>query len=131
MLDSFLLPANTIVTTKGDSEPLDVSGSVHRVFLLTLTVASAIEQEAIDVFVHTSADGATWDPKVVGGMEQKFYAGEYPLLVDLSQKLEAKFVRVHWDVYRWGRGGTGARFEIGLRLREVPREALLASSVAG
>jgi hypothetical protein len=56
-------------------------------------------------------------------MEQKFYPGEYPLLIDLT-KPEAKFVRAHWDVYRWGRGGATPQFEIGLRLREVSQEAL-------
>ncbi len=132
MLDAFLLPANTVVTAKGDSEALDVSVAASRVFLLTLTVVSVVEQEAIDVFVYTSVDGTTWETKAVAGMEQKFYPGDYPLLVDLSDKPEAKFVRAHWDVYRWGRGGTGARFEIGLRLREVSQDALLeaASSAA-
>ncbi len=57
-------------------------------------------------------------------MEQKFYPGEYPLMVDLSEKPDAKFVRVHWDVYRWGRGGTNPSFEISIRLREVSQEAL-------
>ena len=86
MLDAFLLPANTVVTAKGDSEALDISGAASRIFLLTLTVDSVVEQEAIDVFVYTSADGAAWEAKAVAGMEQKFYVGEYPLLVDLSDK---------------------------------------------
>lgn len=124
MLDAFLVPANTVVTAKGDSETLDISGATSRVFLLTLSVASVVEQEAIDVFVYTSVDGATWEAKAVAGMEQKFYPGEYPLLVDLSEKLDAKFVRVHWDVYRWGRGSTAPQFEISIRLREVSQEAL-------
>jgi hypothetical protein len=124
MLDTFLLTANTVVTAKGDSEALDLSGAASRVFLLTLTVTSVVEQEAIDVFLYTSCDGTAWETKAVAGMEQKFYAGDYPLLVDLSNQPEAKFVRAHWDVYRWGRGGTGARFEIGIRLREVSQEAL-------
>ena len=68
---------------KGDSEALDISAAASRVFLLTLSIASVVEQEAIDVFVYTSVDGTTWDAKPVAGMEQKFYPGEYPLLVDL------------------------------------------------
>jgi hypothetical protein len=124
MLDSFLVPANTIVTAKGDSEALDISGAANRVFLLTLAIQHMIEQEGIDVLVYTSADGTTWDAKAIAGLEQKFYVGEYPLLIDLSEKPEAKFVRVHWEVYRWGRGGTGPQFEIGVRWREVSQEAL-------
>jgi hypothetical protein len=124
MLDAFLVPANTVVTTNGDSDALEIFGAANRVFLLTLSVTSVVEQEAIDVFVYTSSDGATWEVKAVAGMEQKFYPGEYPLLVDLSEKPDAKFVRAHWDVYRWGRGDTASRFELSLRLREVSQEVL-------
>jgi hypothetical protein len=130
MLDAFLVPANTVVTTKGDSEALEISGA-GRIFLVTLSIGAVVEQEAIDVFVYASADGATWDAKASAGMEQKFYPGEYPLLVDLSEKPEAKFVRVHWDVYRWGRGNRAPRFEIGVRLREVFPEVLRGAAVVG
>lgn len=125
MMDAFLVPANTVVTAKGDSEALDLSAAANRVFLLTLSIGSMVEQEAIDVFLFTSADGTTWDAKPMVSLEQKFYVGEYPLLIDLSEKPEAKFVRAHWDVYRWGRGSTAPKFEISMRLREVSREALL------
>jgi hypothetical protein len=125
MLDVFLVPANTVLTAKGDSEAQELSAARSRVFLLTLAITSIVEQEALDVFLFTSADGATWDAKPVASLEQKFYVGEYPLLIDLSEKPEAKFVRAHWDIYRWGRGATAPRFDIGLRLREVSQEALL------
>jgi hypothetical protein len=128
MLDAFLLPANTFVTAKGDSDALGLSTAGSRVFLLTLSITSIVEQEAIDVFLFTSADGATWDAKPVASLEQKFYVGEYPLLIDLSEKPEAKFVRAHWDIYRWGRGTTAPKFNIGLRVREVSQEALLEAA---
>ena len=131
MLDAFLVPAKTVVTAKGDSEPLDISGAASRVFLLTLSISSIVEQEGMDVLVYTSADGTTWDPKAIAGMEQKFYPGEYPLMVDFSQKPDAKFVRVHWDVYRWGRGGTTPSFEISIRLREVSPEAQREAMAVG
>jgi hypothetical protein len=124
MLDATLLPAKTVVTAKGDSEPLDVSAAANPVFLLTLSIASIVEQEAIDVSLFTSADGTTWDAKPVASLPQKFYPGEYPLLVDLSAAANAKFVRAHWEVNRWGRGSTTPKFEIGLRLREISKEAL-------
>jgi hypothetical protein len=124
MLDSFLVPEKTAVTAKGDSQALDLSAAGSRVFLLTLSISSIVEQEAIDISVFASADGATWDAKPVACLTQKFYIGEYPLLVDLAAVPEAKFVRAHWDLNRWGRGSTAPRFEISLRLREVSEEAL-------
>jgi len=124
MLDAFLVPANTVITAKGDSAPLDISEAASRVFLLTLSVSSIVEQEALEVSLFTSADGTTWETKPVASLPQKFYLGEYSLLVDLSQSPSAKFVRAHWEVTRWGRGSTTPKFEIGLRLREVSKEAL-------
>jgi len=125
MLDAFLVPANTVVTAKGDSAPLDISEAASRVFLLTLSVSSIVEQEAIEVSLFTSADGTTWETKPVASLPQKFYLGEYPLLVDLTATPKAKFVRAHWDVNRWGRGPTTPRFVCGVRIREVTPEALL------
>jgi hypothetical protein len=124
MLDAFLVPANTVISAKGDSAPLDVGEAANRVFLLTLSITSIVEQEAIEVSIFTSADGTTWETKPVASLPQKFYLGEYPLLVDLSQAAGGKFVRAHWEVTRWGRGSTTPKFEISLRLREVSKVAL-------
>lgn len=123
MLDAFLVPEKTVLVAKGDGEALDVSTAGSRIFLLTLSITSIVEQEAIDLSLFTSADGATWDTKPVASLPQKFYPGEYPLLVDLSSS-NAKFVRAHWELNRWGRGPTTPKFEIGVRLREVSKEAL-------
>lgn len=124
MLDAFLVPLKTVVTAKGDSEALDITSAANPVFLLTLSIGAIVEQEAIDISLFTSADGATWDAKPVASLPQKFYPGDYPLLVDLSEATNAKFVRAHWEVNRWGRGSTAPRFEIGIRLREVSKDAL-------
>ena len=124
MIDAFLVPENTVVTAKGDSEPLDVSAAANPVFLATLSVNKIVEQESIEVTFVTSADGATWEAKPVASLPQKFYPGEYPLLVDMSQANGAKFLRAHWDVNRWGRGPVTPSFEISLRLREVPAAML-------
>ena len=124
MLDAVLVPANTVITAKGDSEAVDVSAAANPVFLLTVSIAAMVEQEAIEVSVFTSADGTTWETNPMAALQQKFYAGEYPLLVDLAAAQNAKFVRAHWEVNRWGRGPTTLRFEIGIRLREIPAEDL-------
>lgn len=120
MLDVFLVPANSVITSKGDSEPVDVTAAAHPVFLATLSIAKVVEQESIEVTFLTSADGTTWGPKPIAALPQKFYPGEYPLLVDLTQAHGAKFLRAHWDVNRWGRGPVAPSFEVALRLREVP-----------
>src|SRR5271166_1935768 len=116
MFDVFLVPEKTIITAKGDSEPLDVSAASNPVFLLTLSITDVIEQESIEVSLFTSPDGTTWDSKAAASFPQKFYVGEYPLLVDLSSASGAKFLRAHWEVNRWGRGATTPKFEFSVRI---------------
>src|SRR5271169_4277901 len=84
MFDAFLIPEKTVVTTKGDSASLDVSAAASVVFLLTLSITGVVEQESIEITLFTSPDGTTWDAKPAGTLPQKFYVGEYPLLLDLS-----------------------------------------------
>ncbi|HEY1263526.1 MAG TPA: hypothetical protein VGF06_08380 [Terriglobales bacterium] len=124
MIDTVLVPEKTVVTAKGDGPGVDISGAANRVFLLTLKIANVIEQESLDVQVFGSADGTTWGPKPVDSFPQKFYRGQHPMLLDLRQKPEVKFVRAHWEVNRWGRGDTTPSFEFVITLREVPPDIL-------
>lgn len=124
MLDAYLIPEKTTVTVKGDGEAVDLSGSTQRVFLVALRISEVVEQEAIDVMVFGSADGANWEAKPLLSFPQKFYPGETPMLLDLSGRTDTKFVRAHWEVNRWGRGPEEPRFVLDVRMREVPAEIL-------
>ncbi len=128
MLDTFLVAEATTVTVKGDGPAADVSTAAHRVFLLQLNIIRILEQQALDVSVYGSADGNTWGPKSLAAFPQKFYRGEHPLLLDLTQHPEIKFLRAHWEVNRWGRGPETPMFQFQLRLREVPPEMLKEAS---
>jgi len=130
MIEAFLVPENTVVTAKGDGPALDLGAASTRVFFLNLGITDIIEQEALDVSIQGSADGAAFDPKPVAAFPQKFYRGETPLLVDLSAKPEVKAIRAHWEVNRWGRGTETPRFEFCVTVREVPQE-ILAEATRG
>jgi hypothetical protein len=123
-IDTLLVPEKTVVNAKGDGPSLDVSGAASRVFLLTLDITNIIEQEALDVSIFGSPDGTTWGTKAVIAFPQKFYRGQHPLLLDLSGHADAKFIRAHWEVNRWGRGTETPMFEFHLTIREVPENIL-------
>ncbi|MGA7684244.1 MAG: hypothetical protein WCC32_11495 [Terriglobales bacterium] len=127
MMEAFLVPEKTVATAKGDGPAVELGASSTRVFLLNLAITEIIEQEALDVSVHGSADGTTFDPKPIVAFPQKFYCGEYPLLIDVSAKPEVKAIRAHWEVNRWGRGTETPMFEFGVTVREVPQEILAAA----
>ena len=123
MIDTVLVPS-AVVTAKGDGAAIDVSSASSRVFLLTLDITKIIEQEALELSVYGSADGATWGAKPVVTFPQKFYCEQSPLLLDLAAHADVKFVRAHWEVARWGRGTETPMFEFNVRMKEVPANIL-------
>jgi hypothetical protein len=124
MIETFLVQEKTTVNAKGDGPALDVSGAANRVFLLTLEITEIIEQESLDVSIFGSADGAAWTPKPMATFPQKFYCGQWPLLLDLTAHPDVKFARAHWEVARWGRGTETPMFEFGVTIKEVPANIL-------
>ncbi|MBZ5572261.1 MAG: hypothetical protein LAO09_10340 [Acidobacteriia bacterium] len=124
MIDTFLVPEKTLVTAKGDGSAVDVSAAGNRVFLLSLNIVNVVEQEALDVTIFGSADGAAWGPKPLTNFPQKFYRAQHPLLLDLNEHRDVKFVRAHWEVNRWGRGSETPMFEFSVSIREVPNDIL-------
>lgn len=123
MIDSFQVPDKTTVNAKGDGPAVDISGAENRVFLLTLNITRIIEQESLDVSIFGS-DGTAWLPKPLAAFPQKFYRGQHPLLLDLTQQPEVKLLRAHWEVNRWGRGAETPMFEFNVRVKEVPAAVL-------
>ncbi|MBZ5646442.1 MAG: hypothetical protein LAN37_04375 [Acidobacteriia bacterium] len=124
MFETLLVPEKTVVTAKGDGQPVDASAAAGKTLLLTLTITRIIEQESIDVSVWGSPDGANFGAKPLIAFPQKFYAGEHPLLLDLAQHKDVKFLRAHWEVGRWGRGSETPMFEFQLSAREIPADIL-------
>ena len=124
MIDTFLVPDKTVVKAKGDGPAIDVSAAGNRVFLLTLSISNIIEQESLDLSVYGSADGSVWGAKPLVSFPQKFYRGDHPLLLDLTQQPEVKFLRAHWEVNRWGRGTVTPMFEFRVAVKEVPSDVL-------
>lgn len=128
MIDAFLVPEKTTVTAKGDGAAVEIGGAQNRVFLLALNITQVIEQESLDVSVFGSADGTAWSAKPLAVFPQKFYRGQHPLLLDLTQQPEIKFLRAHWEVNRWGRGVEMPCFEFHLTVKDVPAQVLQETS---
>jgi hypothetical protein len=124
MLESFLVPEKTVVNAQGDGPSLDIGAASNRVFLLTLEISDIVEQQSLDLAIYGSAEGSTWSPKPLIAFPQKFYRGEHPLLLDLADQTNIKFVRAHWEVNRWGRGSEVPQFEFQVKIKEVPPEIL-------
>ncbi|MFY9528425.1 MAG: hypothetical protein WBC04_03130 [Candidatus Acidiferrales bacterium] len=119
-LECDLIPSGTRVTSNGEGVAHDISASQTRTFLCTLEITDQIEQESLDVAIWGSEDGQNWGMKPLLKMPQRFYRGETRQILDLTLKPEVKFLRAHWELFRWGRVAPTPMFVFGLRLEEVP-----------
>lgn len=124
MIDAFLVANKTVVNAKGDGPVVDITAATSRVFLVNLNITNIVEQESLDVSIYGSPDGTAWGAKPLAAFPQKFYRGEHPLLLDLAAHSDARFLRAHWEVNRWGRGSETPMFEFSLAIKEVPPEIL-------
>jgi hypothetical protein len=124
MIDASLVKGKIVATCKGDGPAVDLGGATCHVFLVTLEITKIIEQESLDISIYGSPDGATWGAKSLAAFPQKFYCGETPLLLDLSAHADVKFIRLHWEVARWGRGTETPMFEFDVTIKEVPANIL-------
>ncbi|SRR5260370_22210399 len=115
-----LIPQNSRLESNGDGASFDISASATRTFLCLLTVADQIEQESLDVLIYGSADGEKWTSRPLLKLPQQFYRGNTKMVLDLSIRIDIKFIRARWELTRWGRGAPLPMFVAGLELMEVP-----------
>jgi hypothetical protein len=104
MLPAFLV-SDTTVHANGESAPVEINGeSRPGTLLVTLGITGVVEQEALLVSLHGSADGTAWDAPPLAIFPQKFYTGVSSIMLDLAAHPEISFLRAQWKVARWGRG---------------------------
>lgn len=116
----YVVPPNTVVDASGEGTALELAPSSPRVFMCRLTIREVIEQESLDVSIWGSADGSNWGTQPILKLPQRFYTGNTQIVLDLRERPEVRFVRVRWDVNRWGRGQPLPRFKFDVRLEPVP-----------
>ena len=102
MLPGFLFPETT-VDQNGSGEPFEI-GENGGMALLSLGISHADEQQSLDLKIMGSTDGEEWLEEPVRDFSQKFYAGVYQILCDLSATPDVKYLRVDYTVARWGVG---------------------------
>src|SRR5258708_34423286 len=103
MPDLILVPDQT-VEANGQGSEIELGAAAGRKLLLTLRITRILEQESLDVGVFSSADKTTWSPKPIISFPQKFYAGEYQILLALSQHPDANYLRAGCTQARWQSG---------------------------
>jgi hypothetical protein len=102
MVPAFLLP-ESVAREDGQGAQVALEACQGRPLMLTLGITRILEQESLEVSICGSQDGQTWRELAV--FPQKCYCGTYPLVVDLSESPDVRYVRARWKMSRWARGG--------------------------
>jgi hypothetical protein len=127
MLPQFLLPETT-VREAGTGAEIRLGDEPNDTLIVTLGITRIIEQESIDVSIWSSTDGAEWGVKPLAAFPQKFYTGTYQILIDLSERPEVHYVRVKWQVNRWGKGDPKPLFTIYLFAQAMSHQMAAAGA---
>ena len=109
-MPNHFLVAETKVEADGSGPALELGSAAGKTLLLTLGITKIVEQESLDVAIWGSPDGNDWGAKPLAAFPQKFYAGAYTLLVDLSANPAARYLQARWQVNRWGVGSKTPMF---------------------
>jgi hypothetical protein len=84
---------------RGPEIALDQNGTP---MLLTLGITKIIEDEVLEVTLWGSTDSKSW--RQLAAFPQKFYCGDYSLMLDLSSNPDIRYLRADWKMGCWARG---------------------------
>jgi hypothetical protein len=112
-----LLPEGSVLTSNGEGSSVEVTPG--RAYVCCLVVEEIIEQESLDVSICGSEDGSNFRARPLVKFPQRFYSGRTQVVLDLADFPGVKFLKVRWEVLRWGRGSPQAMFRAHVTVEEV------------
>ena len=117
MTEFHLVPPETEVTANGDGQAFEVAAGGPRLFVIRMDITKTIEQQSLELSVWGSADGQNWGTMPLLKFPQRFYAGSAQMVLDLTARLEVRFLRARWELNRWGRVRPEPRFRFTVTAR--------------
>ena len=117
MTEFHLVPPETEVTASGDGQAFEVAAGGPRLFVIRMDITKTIEQQSLELSVWGSADGQNWGTMPLLKFPQRFYAGSAQMVLDLTARLEVRFLRARWELNRWGRVRPEPRFRFSVTAR--------------
>jgi hypothetical protein len=85
----------------GPVVPLEAYGS--KLLVVTLDITNVVERTGLTVSVWGSTDETEWGAKPLVAFRQRQYCGVYSVLLNLALRPEIQYVRVQWNMNRWGK----------------------------
>jgi hypothetical protein len=77
--------------------------SCSKLLVVTLDITNVVERTGLTVSVWGSPDQIDWGGKPLLTFRQRQYCGVYSTLLNLAMRTEIRYLRVQWNMNRWGR----------------------------
>jgi len=75
-----------------------------KLLVLTLGITHVVERTGLTVSVWGSPDRIDWGAKPLVSFRQRQYCGVYSVLLNLAMHNDIRYLRVQWNMSRWGKG---------------------------
>ena len=91
---------------KGDGVGPVVALDDHcsKLLVVTLGITDVVERTGLTVSVWGSQDQNEWGSNPLLTFRQRQYCGVYSVLLNMAMHTELRYLRVQWNMNRWGRG---------------------------
>jgi hypothetical protein len=84
--------------------------SCSKLLVVTLDITDVVERTGLTVSVWGSADQIEWGSKPLVTFRQRQYCGVYSVLLNMAMHTDIRYLRVQWNMNRWGRTERVPRF---------------------
>lgn len=113
----FLLPESV---RKGDGvgPVVALEDYCSKLLVVTLGITDVVERTGLTVSVWGSPDQAQWGAKPLVTFRQRQYCGVYSVLLNMAMHTDVQYLRVQWNMNRWGRGERIPLFGFGVFMEE-------------
>ncbi len=75
-----------------------------KLLVVTLGITDVVERTGLTVSIWGSLDQNDWGSKPLLTFRQRQYCGVYSVLLNLATHNDVRYLRVQWNMNRWGRG---------------------------
>lgn len=104
------LLADSIRRLDGQGPVVELDEYRGKLLVVTLGVSAVVERTGLTVSVWGSPDQLVWGDKPLISLRQRQYCGVYSALLNLAHRPETRYLRVEWNISRWGKGEGAAQF---------------------
>jgi hypothetical protein len=75
-----------------------------KLLVVTLGITDVVERTGLTVSVWGSSDQKEWGSQPLLTFRQRQYCGVYSVLLNMATHTDVRYLRVQWNMNRWGRG---------------------------